>query len=94
MKEKLIFVLLNLVVLLCAFVFGLIKEPHKSDIVTVLVGFGIIIFLIWSFGHGNFKLYRLVKLPNEQLPTKQIIWNFFKILGGGIVVWNLLFQLL
>jgi len=94
MKGKLIFVFLNLIVLLCAFIFSLTKEPHKSDITTILVGLGIIIFLIWSFGHGNFKLYRLIKLPEEHLPTKQISWNFFKILVGGMVVWNLLFQLL
>jgi len=94
MKGKLIFVFLNLVVLLCALIFSLVKEPHKSDIAIFFVGFGIILFLLWSFGHGNIKLYRLFKLPEGQLPTKQIIWNFSKIMAGGMVVWNLLFQLL
>lgn len=94
MKGKLIIVIsVNLTVLLSAYIFSLIREPYKSDIVAILVGIGIIIFIIWSFGHGNIMLYRLAKLPEERLPTNQVIWNFFKILIGGMIFWNLIFEL-
>ena len=49
MKKKLIIVLLNLIVLLCAYIFSLIPEPHKSVIINIFVGIGIFVFLIWSF---------------------------------------------
>ena len=94
MKGKLIVIFLNLIVLFCAFFFSRIPDQNKSVLVKFLVGIGIIIFLVWSFGDGNFKLYRLVKLPDEQFSAKQATWNFLKILIGGVIVWNLLFQLL
>lgn len=99
MKGKLIVVLLNVVflnvvVFLFAYIFSLIPEQHKSTIVTIIVGLGILVFLAWSFGHGNLKLFRLAKLPNEKISTPEAIWNFAKILVGGMILWNLIFELL
>ena len=92
MKEKLIIVLLNLIVLLCAYIFSLIPEPHKSVIINIFVGIGIFVFLIWSFGHGNVKLYHSFT-TDVDYSTSKGIWNLFKVLVGGMVVWNILFKL-
>lgn len=93
MKEKIIIVALNLIVFLFAYIFHLIPQSHKGNILSYLVGLGILVFLAWSFGHGNLKLFRLAKLPDEKISTPEAIWNFAKILVGGMVVWNLLFEL-